>query len=73
MDFEYRYNRIDTSNDALEARGYLWLIKFIASHIKLDFDPCLTNRLKLSKTILSEVLTDIGLLVDDDIEVSCKD
>ena len=64
MDFEYRFNKIDTSNDALEARGYLWLIKYITYHIKLDFDPCLTNRLKLSKTIMSEVVTDIGLLVD---------
>ena len=59
MDFEYRFNRIDTSNAALEARGYLWLIKFLVTHIKLDFDTVLTNRLNLSTTILSEVLSNL--------------
>ena len=64
MDFEYSFNRVDTSINSLEARGYLWLIKFIITEIKLDFDTRLLNRLRLSSVVLSEVLIDIGYLVD---------
>ena len=64
MDFEYTIRSVDTSPNALEARGFLWLLKYLLNQIDTDFDTRLSNRLRLSSTILSEVLIDIGLLVD---------
>ena len=64
MDFEYTFDKSDTSISSLEARGFLWVMKYLITEIKLDFDPRLSNRLRLSSTILSEVLIDIGYLTD---------
>ena len=64
MDFEYHFDKIDTSSKVLETRGYFWLTKFILNEIKLDFDTRLTNRLKLSSSILSEVLKEVEILIE---------
>ena len=64
MDFEILYDAVDVSDNTLIARSNLWLLRTLCHHITLDFDPRLSNRLRLLTSCLADVKFDITNLIN---------
>lgn len=64
MDFEVTYEAGDVSDKTLFARSNLWLLKSLCSHMALDFDSRLSNRLRLLTSCLTDVKFDIMTLTN---------
>ena len=64
MDFEVTYEAVDVSDNTLIARSNLWLLKSLCLHMTLDFDPKLTNRLRLLTSCLTDVKFDIMTFIN---------
>ena len=63
-DFEVKYDSIEINDEMLLSRSNLWLLKALIDHMSLDFDSCLTNRLRLLTSCLNDVKFDIMNLVN---------
>lgn len=64
MDFEIDYVSAIVDDATLSARSNLWLLKSLFDFSAIDFDPRLTNRLKLLTSCLDDVKFDITTLIE---------